>query len=79
MLFDLGIFHEMITSANRLPDKEKIYIKYTGEFLNIIEVREAIKENIHLYPIEIQEIFTEFIPENTQNEYIDFEKIWKNI
>jgi hypothetical protein len=50
------IFHKMITLANKLPEKkEKMYVKYMGEFLNIIEVSQAIMDNINLYPVEIQE------------------------
>ena len=75
----INIFHNMITSGNKLPKKDDMYVRYTGKFLNIIEVRKSILENIHLYPVEIQEIFTEWIPEQTENEYIDFEKIWKNL
>jgi transcriptional regulator with XRE-family HTH domain len=72
-------FFKMITSGNKLPQKEEMYVKYTGKFLNIIEVRRSILENIHLYPLEVQEIFAEWIPEQTEDEYIDFENIWKNL
>jgi hypothetical protein len=68
----------MFTSANKLPEKEVMYVKYTGLFLNITEVRQAILENIHLYPVQIQEIFSDQAPDKAENEYIDFERVWKN-
>jgi hypothetical protein len=56
-----------------------MYVKYTGLFLNINEVRRAILENIHLYPVQIQEIISDLAPDKAENEYIDFERVYKNI
>ncbi len=75
----LNIYYKMITSGNKLPEKEEMFVKYATKFLNIVELRQVIIENIHLYPVDIQEAISEQTPEIAENEYIDFEKIWKNL
>lgn len=74
----LQIFHRMVMFSNILPHKMDLYYKHTSLFFNIIEVRRAAEQCLHLYPMEVQEIFSSMDPELAENQYIDFEKIWKN-
>ncbi|HJZ41339.1 MAG TPA: helix-turn-helix transcriptional regulator, partial [Bacteroidales bacterium] len=73
------IYQKMIKSANQLPGKEEMYLKYAEKFLNIVEVRKIIKENPLFIPGRIKDVFTEELDNKAVDEYIDVRKLWKSI
>lgn len=71
----IDIFYNMMITGND-PKKEGWHLKYSNEFINIVEVRKSVLNNIHLYPQEIREILSEVTAGNPEEDYIDMQKIW---
>jgi len=75
----LYTYQKMIKAADPSLQKEEMFLKYAERFLNILEIRQIIKENPLFIPGNIRDVFTEELDNKAVDEYIDIRKLWKSI
>lgn len=72
------IYMRMI-SASKVAKKEEMYLKYAEQFLNIVEVRKALKENPLFMPGGSVGILGEIIESNAVDTFIDVKEFFKSL
>jgi transcriptional regulator with XRE-family HTH domain len=71
------LIYTRMVSAGKTQGKDDMYLKYTEQFLNIIEIREALKQNPFFIPGVDNGIIGEIIENSSFEEFIDVRQIYK--